>query len=71
MLLTGGAASPPLFEPVLERLSATLPRAKRHRFPLAGHLPHVTHPDDYVEVVADFASRTARHRTGAAAAAGP
>jgi pimeloyl-ACP methyl ester carboxylesterase len=70
VLLTGGAASPPLFEPVLERLAATLPRAQRHRFPEAGHLPHVTHPDEYLEAVTDFASRIARRSTDAVSAAG-
>ena len=70
VLLTGGAASPPLFEPVLERLAATLPRAERHRFPVAGHVPQLTHPDEYVEVVTDFASRIAGHRAGAGSAAG-
>jgi pimeloyl-ACP methyl ester carboxylesterase len=69
-LLTGGAASPPLFEPVLERLAATLPQAERHRFPAAGHLPHVTHPDEYIDAVTGFASRTARHSTDAVSTAG-
>jgi pimeloyl-ACP methyl ester carboxylesterase len=68
-LLTGGAASPPLFEPVLERLAATLSRAQRQRFPGAGHLPHLTHPDEYLEAVTDFASRIARHRTDAVSTA--
>ena len=57
VLLTGAAASLPLFKPVLELLAATVPRAERHRFPEAGHLPHATHPDAYAETVADFASR--------------
>jgi pimeloyl-ACP methyl ester carboxylesterase len=70
VLLTGGAASPPLFEPVLERLAATLPRAQRHRFPEAGHLPHTTHPDEYLQAVTDFASRNARQSTDAVSAAG-
>jgi pimeloyl-ACP methyl ester carboxylesterase len=65
VLLTGGSASPALFEPVLERLAATLPGAERHRFPEAGHLPHVTHPDEYLDAVTDFASRIALHRTAA------
>ena len=68
-LLTEGAASPPLFEPVLERLAATLPRAQRHRFLGAGHLPHLTHPDDYLEAVTDFASPIERHSTDAISAA--
>lgn len=57
--LTGGAASPPLFEPVLERLAATLPGAERHRFPEAGHVPQVTHPGEYVATVTEFAARIA------------
>jgi pimeloyl-ACP methyl ester carboxylesterase len=71
VLLTGAAASPPLFEPVLERLAATLPRAERHRFPDAGHLPHLTHPDEYLDAVTDFASRIAAHRTAAVPTATP
>jgi pimeloyl-ACP methyl ester carboxylesterase len=71
VLLTGAAASPALFEPVLERLAATLPRAERHRFPDAGHLPHITHPDEYLDTVTDFASRIARHHTAAAPTAAP
>jgi pimeloyl-ACP methyl ester carboxylesterase len=65
VLLTGAAASPALFEPALERLAATFPRAERHRFPDAGHLPHVTHPDEYLHAVTDFASRIARHHATA------
>jgi pimeloyl-ACP methyl ester carboxylesterase len=61
VLLTEGVGSPPLFEPVLERLAAALPRTERHRFAEAGHLPHITHPDQYAEVVANFASRITRH----------
>jgi pimeloyl-ACP methyl ester carboxylesterase len=71
VLLTGAAASPPLFEPVLERLAATLPRAERHRFPDAGHLPHLTHPDEYLDAVTDFASRITAHRTAAVPTATP
>jgi pimeloyl-ACP methyl ester carboxylesterase len=71
VLLTGAAASPPLFEPVLERLAATLPRAERHRFPDAGHLPHVTHPDEYLDAVTAFASRVAGHRTATVPTATP
>jgi pimeloyl-ACP methyl ester carboxylesterase len=63
VLLTEGPASPSLFQPVLERLAATLPRAQRQRLPGAGHLPHATHPDEYLAAVTDFASRIARHST--------
>jgi pimeloyl-ACP methyl ester carboxylesterase len=71
VLLTGATASPALFEPVLERLAATLPRAARHRFADAGHLPHVTHPDEYLGAVTAFAARIARHHTAAVPTAAP
>jgi pimeloyl-ACP methyl ester carboxylesterase len=71
VLLTTGAASPALFEAALERLAATLPRAERHRFPEAGHLPHITHPDEYLDALTDFASRIARHHTAAVPTAAP
>jgi pimeloyl-ACP methyl ester carboxylesterase len=70
-LLTGAAASPPLFEPVLERLAAALPGAERHSFPDAGHLPHITHPHEYLDAVTDFAIRIPRHHTAAAPTAAP
>ena len=69
-LLTGGASSPLLFEPVLERLAATLPHVKRHRFPAAGHLPQLTDPDEYLDAVTDFTTGTAPDRTDAVSAAG-
>jgi pimeloyl-ACP methyl ester carboxylesterase len=71
VLLTAGAASPALFEPVLERLAATLPQVERHRFAQAGHLPHVSHPDEYLAAVTYFASRIARHSTDAMSTAAP
>jgi pimeloyl-ACP methyl ester carboxylesterase len=72
VLLSGGAASPALFQPVLERLAATLPRAERHAFPEAGHLPHVTHPDEYLDAVTDFfAARIAPHLTATVPTAAP
>jgi pimeloyl-ACP methyl ester carboxylesterase len=35
-------------------LAGTLPNARRHLMPGAGHAPHMTHPDDYVSVVRNF-----------------
>jgi pimeloyl-ACP methyl ester carboxylesterase len=56
VLLTGGSESPPFFAPVLEKLAAVLPNATRKTFAGAGHLPHLTHPQDYVEAIIEFAS---------------
>jgi pimeloyl-ACP methyl ester carboxylesterase len=53
-LLTMGEQSPPQYAPVLEKLAEALPRAERLTFPNAGHLPHVTHPDAYVEATTAF-----------------
>lgn len=54
ILLTRGDQSPPIFAPVVARLSAALPRADVITFPGAGHVPHATHPEDYGEAIAAF-----------------
>jgi pimeloyl-ACP methyl ester carboxylesterase len=54
VLLTGGSESPPIFAPVLEKLAAVLPNATRRTFEGAGHLPHVSHPQDYAEAITGF-----------------
>lgn len=54
-LLTRGDQSPPAFAPVITRLSRALPHAEIVTLPGAGHVPHETHPDAYVEAVIKFA----------------
>ncbi len=54
MLLTQGEQSAPFFPAIMDTLAAALPRARRHTFRGAGHVPHVTAPDDYVTVVGGF-----------------
>jgi len=56
VLLTDGSESPPIFAPVLDKLAAVLPNATRKTFAGAGHLPHLTHPQEYVEAIVDFIS---------------
>lgn len=53
-LLTSGDQSPPWFWPILDRLAGLLPRAKRHVYEGAGHIPYATHPEDYVAAVLAF-----------------
>lgn len=53
-LLTLGDQSPPTFAPVVRMLADVLPRAEVLTFPGAGHIPHNTHADDYVEAVTSF-----------------
>ena len=54
VLLTTGEQSPPAFAPVAARIADALPGAAVHTFPNAGHIPHLTHPDAYVEATVEF-----------------
>lgn len=54
VLLTTGDQSPPTFAPVVAKLADALPGAEVVRFPGAGHIPHATHPDAYVDAVVAF-----------------
>ena len=58
-LLTMGDQSPPHFPLVVERIAKALPRAARRTFVGAGHTPHLSHPEQWINTVADFA-RNAR-----------
>lgn len=58
VLLSGGDQSPPMFAPIVERLAGGMPGAHRHTFTGAGHVPQLTHPDDYVRVVTSFLRST-------------
>lgn len=53
-LLTSGDQSPPMFQPIERRLAQLLPRAKRTTYVGAGHIPHVTHPEEYVTQLVGF-----------------
>ena len=54
VLLSGGTQSPPQFAPILDRIAAHAPRFERFTFPEAGHVPHVSHPVEYVAMAKDF-----------------
>jgi pimeloyl-ACP methyl ester carboxylesterase len=53
-LLTLGDHSPAKFAPVIAKLAEALPRVEVLTVPGAGHIPHVTHPDAYVEAIIAF-----------------
>ncbi len=55
-LLTSGDQSPAWFALIVDRLASALPHAGTHRFAGAGHLPMVTHADQYVSVLSAFAT---------------
>lgn len=53
-LLTMGSESPPFFIAVLEQLTNSIPFAKSRTFEGAGHAPHLSHPEQYIQVVKEF-----------------
>ncbi len=54
VLITSGDQSPPIYQPVENRLVQLLPHAVRSTYKGAGHIPHVTHPEEYVAQVVAF-----------------
>lgn len=53
-LLTQGERSPPLFGMIVDRVVAVMPRAERHEFANAGHVPHLSQPAAYIETLTTF-----------------
>jgi pimeloyl-ACP methyl ester carboxylesterase len=58
VLLTQGDQSPPFFAAIVSRLAEVLDRAYVTRIPGAGHVPHQTHPAEWVTIVSEFARET-------------
>lgn len=56
-LLTLGDQSPPVFAPVVAKLAEALADVQVETLIGAGHIPHVTHPEAYVEAVVSFIRR--------------
>jgi len=61
-LISRGNQSPPFFGAILDTIGKALPRARRHTFNGAGHVPHLTHPDDFVSIVGGFIGSVAAAR---------
>ena len=53
-VLTQGTQSPPFFRMVLEQLAKALPIAQSRTFEGAGHVPHLSHPKEYVDMLKNF-----------------
>ena len=53
-LLSAGSESPPFFPPVLDKINNALPHANRIVIEGAGHVPHMSHAEKYIELVTDF-----------------
>jgi pimeloyl-ACP methyl ester carboxylesterase len=49
--LTQGSESPPTFPAVIDRLIDLIPHASRETIDGAGHVPQLTHPERYVQVL--------------------
>jgi pimeloyl-ACP methyl ester carboxylesterase len=61
-LISRGDQSPPFFGTILDIIGETLAHARRHIFNGAGHVPHLTHPDDFVSVVGGLIGTVATAR---------
>jgi pimeloyl-ACP methyl ester carboxylesterase len=59
VLLTLGDQSPPFFAPVVGKIAKAVPRVEVQTFRGAGHLPHATDPDAYVDSIVAFTRRHA------------
>ena len=57
VLLTQGDQSPPFFSRIIARLAETMDSAEVRTLPGAGHVPHMTHPAEYLAVIDQFAAR--------------
>jgi pimeloyl-ACP methyl ester carboxylesterase len=53
-LLSCGDQSPPTFAPVIAKLAKAAPKAQVVTLRGAGHIPHATHTEAYVEMVTSF-----------------
>jgi len=53
-LLSAGSESSPFFPLVIDKIKMALPHANQIVIEGAGHVPHMSHPEKYVEVVTDF-----------------
>lgn len=54
VLLTIGDQSPPFFSLVVDRIAAVMPQATLRTYGGAGHVPHLSHPEEYVRVLTEF-----------------
>lgn len=54
ILLTQGSESPPFFIMVLDVIAKALANGKRFTFEGAGHVPHVSHPQKFIQNLKQF-----------------
>ncbi len=54
VLVSAGTESPAFFRPIAETVAEVLPRGSMRVLRGAGHVPHLSHPDEYVESLRAF-----------------
>lgn len=54
VLLTQGDQSPPFFSKIIARLAEAIDSAEVRTLRGAGHVPHMTHPAEYLSVISPF-----------------
>ena len=57
-LVTTGTDSPPFFKPIAEAVAQALPLSTLLTFEGAGHVPHLSHTQSYVETVSRYCRET-------------
>jgi pimeloyl-ACP methyl ester carboxylesterase len=55
VLLTEGDQSPPFYAKIIDVLVEALPNVDRRRIEGTGHVPQLTHPENYSDIVSSFA----------------
>lgn len=58
VLLTCGTESPSIYAPIVDMLARHIPSVRQKTFPGAGHVPQISHPDDYMAAVREFIQNT-------------
>ncbi|MDP4163128.1 MAG: alpha/beta hydrolase [Bacillota bacterium] len=53
-LLSNGALSPAIFHKVNDKLANSISHSKRLIYQGAAHVPHITHPQKFIEVIKNF-----------------
>jgi pimeloyl-ACP methyl ester carboxylesterase len=53
-LLSAGSESPPLFRLVIDQIKESLPQANQITINGVGHVPHMSHSENYIEIVKSF-----------------
>ena len=56
VLLSTGSESPSIFPMVMDCIENVVPKAKRIALQGAGHVPHLSHPQEYVQLIRQFCS---------------